>query len=211
LINPPLLECRNIAFERDDVPLFSGVNFQLHTSQAMQVKGANGIGKTTLLRILATSLTPTEGEVLWQNRKLEKQHVQFRRDMLYLGHSSGVKLSLTPRENLHWFFRIFPKSREDINAALHHVKLQGYENVPCHTLSAGQLRRVALARLYLSTASLWIMDEPFTAIDIDGVALLETLMASHLRSGGAIVVTSHQQLALENIFLLELESFTVAT
>lgn len=209
LTNPHLLECRNISFERDDIPLFSGVSFQLHPSQAIQVTGANGAGKTTLLRILATSLQATEGEVLWRGKSIAGQLSEYQDNMLYLGHSAGVKSSLTPRENLQWYFRLFPAVTAEFDSALRRVSLQGYENVPCHTLSAGQQRRVALARLYLSSASLWILDEPFTSIDVHGVALLESLMTDHLLAGGSIILTSHQQLGLQNVQALDLESFAV--
>lgn len=205
----PLLECRDITFERDDVPLFSDVSFKLQSTQALQVTGANGAGKTTLLRIVAGSLTATEGEVLWRGEPVSRQATDFHSDMLYLGHQTGVKASLTPRENLKWFFRLYPSSPGDVDWALHQVRLEGYEDVSCHALSAGQQRRVALARLYLSTATLWILDEPFTSIDVHGVELLELLMQHHLEKGGLIVLTSHQRLGLRNVDLLELETFAV--
>jgi heme exporter protein A len=209
LTTPHLLECRSISFERDDIPLFSGVSFQLSPFQAIQITGPNGAGKTTLLRILATSLQPTEGEVLWRGLSVQQRQSQYQENMLYLGHNAGVKSSLTPRENLQWYFRLFPAMDLQFDSALRRVNLQGYENVPCHTLSAGQQRRVALARLHLSSASLWILDEPFTSIDVHGVALLESLMTDHLAQGGAIVLTSHQHLGLPNVQVLDLESFAV--
>jgi len=212
-LNPtPLIECRNIAFERDDIALFSGVSFRLFPGKAIQIKGANGTGKTTLMRILATSLTPSVGDLFWQGESLPGQLQSFRADLLYIGHSPGVKAALTPSENLRWFFRLAPhKSKaldEDlINDALTQIGLAPYCDAPCHTLSAGQLRRVALARLYLSSARLWVLDEPFTSIDIDGVSNLEALMAAHLAAGGCLVTTSHQKLYLENIEILDLEAF----
>lgn len=203
----PLLECQQIAFARDDYPLFSGVNLQLFPSQAVQVRGVNGAGKTTLLRILATSLSPSEGNILWQGTPISQQMSTYRQSILHLGHHPGVKGTLTPEENLHWYFQIYPCHSLALREVLSRVGLQGYEDVPCHTLSAGQLRRVALARLYLSTARLWILDEPFTSIDVDGVAHLEALMERHLEQGGAILLTSHQQPGLQNLDILELESY----
>lgn len=207
--NPQRLDCRNIAFERDDVPLFDGVDFKLGQSEVVQVTGPNGTGKTTLLRILSTSLLPSSGEVLWRGVDIQRQLPVYRSEFLYLGHGSGVKPSLTPLENLKWFFHLFPCTNTDFVSALQRVSLQGYENVPCHTLSAGQQRRVALARLYLTSAALWILDEPFTSIDVHGVSLLEELMSQHLAEGGSILVTTHQKLGLENVQILNLESFAV--
>lgn len=211
----PLVECRNIAFERDDVPLFSGVNLRLFPGKAIQIKGANGAGKTTLMRILSTSLTASGGEIFWKGQLLTRHIQAYRAELLYIGHSPGVKAALTARENLRWFFRLAPHraSRLDnslVDDTLAKVGLAGYGDVPCHTLSAGQLRRVALARLYLSSARLWILDEPFTSIDVEGVGNLERLMAEHLAGGGCLLMTSHQQLCLENIDVLELEAFTSA-
>jgi len=201
------LECRGITFERDDVPLFSGVNFSLYPSRAVQITGANGAGKTTLLRIIAGSLMATEGDILWAGQSTRKQAAIYHSQLLYLGHSAGVKLSLTPRENLQWYFRLFPARSLDIDNALLQVSLQGYEDVPCYSLSAGQQRRVALARLYLSSASLWVLDEPFTSIDVHGVVQLEELMKKHCTRGGALILTTHQQLGLDDIEVLELEAF----
>lgn len=203
----PLLECQQIAFARDDYPLFSGVNLQLLPAQAVQVRGVNGAGKTTLLRILSTSLTASEGEILWQGKPIRQQMSIYRRNILHIGHHPGVKGTLTPEENLHWYFQIYPCHQCDFREVLSWVGLRGYEDVPCHTLSAGQLRRVALARLYLSTAQLWILDEPFTSIDVDGVADLEALMERHLDQGGSILLTSHQQPRLKNLGVLELEAY----
>ena len=205
----PLFECSNISFERDDVPLFSGVNFQIHSSQAIQVIGANGAGKTTLLRIIAGSLTATAGDMFWRGKNIHSARGQFREQMLYLGHNAGIKPSLTPRENLQWYFQLFPGSLESIDDALLKVSLEGYEDVSCHALSAGQQRRVGLARLYLTSALVWILDEPFTSIDVQGVAALETLMASHLSRGGSIIMTSHQASALKGVELIDLEKFAV--
>jgi len=203
----PLLECTDIAFERDDIPLFSGVSLRLLPGQAIQIKGANGVGKTTLLRILSTSLQSTSGVVMWKGKPLSGRLSEFRADSLYIGHASGVKLALSPVENLRWFFRVFPGNGVAISDALRRVGLAGFEDVPCNTLSAGQLRRVALARLYASAATLWILDEPLTSIDVDGVDMMAQLMGDHLAAGNGILMTSHQPLPLENLHYLELEDY----
>ena len=207
-LNPaPLLECKDIAFERDDLPLFSGVSLQLLPGQAIQVKGANGVGKTTLLRILSTSLQASAGVVLWKGEPLSRRLSEFRADSLYIGHASGVKLALSPAQNLHWFFQVFPGNGVTIPDALRRVGLEGFEDVPCNTLSAGQLRRVALARLYASAATLWILDEPLTSIDVDGIGVMAQLMSNHLAAGNGILMTSHQPLPLDNLHFLELERY----
>jgi len=202
-----VLECRDIAFERDYIPIFSGLSFSLQRGQILQVTGANGSGKTTLLRILATSLTAAEGRILWHGHDLDSRRAEYRFDMLYLGHQTGVKTALTPRENLAWLRPLHPNAGQDTTLALAAVGLAGLEDVPCHTLSAGQLRRVALARLYLSAATLWILDEPFTAIDRDGVSKLETLIQNHARRGGAVVITTHQPPQLDNLCELDMELY----
>lgn len=202
-----MLECRDIAFERDYVPVFSGLSFSLRVGDILQVSGPNGAGKTTLLRLLASSLSPSEGEILWRGVPLPRRLAEFRGDMLYLGHQPGIKSALTPRENLRWLESLQAPGRDRVAGALVAVGLAGLEDVPCHTLSAGQQRRVALARLRLSRAALWILDEPFTAIDRDGVAALETLIVDHARQGGVAVLTTHQALGLEGVRLLALEPY----
>ncbi|QFU76090.1 cytochrome c biogenesis heme-transporting ATPase CcmA [Halioglobus maricola] len=180
----PLLTAESLSLERGGRQLFRDLSFVIEAGQLVQIEGANGAGKTSLLRILAgLSRYGFEGEVT--------RHAP----MLYLGHQSGVKGMLTPRENLAWHVSgegTF--SRGAIDEALEKVGLFGYEDVPSNALSAGQHRRVNLARLYLSTSPLWLLDEPFTAIDVGGVAELEALKVAHVKSGGAIVLTSHQAL-----------------
>jgi heme exporter protein A len=150
----------------------------------LQIEGANGAGKTSLIRILAgLSRYGFEGQV--------ERHAP----LLYLGHHAGVKALLTPRENLAWHVAGEDDySDGQIEDALARVGLYGYEDVPSHALSAGQHRRVNLARLYLSQSPLWLLDEPFTAIDKSGVLELEALLVQHVERGGAVVMTSHQTL-----------------
>ena len=154
----------------------------------MQIEGANGAGKTSLLRILAGL-----------SRYGYAGRVERHGPMLYLGHQSAVKAMLTPRENLAWHVSGESQySGAAIEAALEKVGLFGYEDVYSHALSAGQHRRVNLARLYLSTSPLWLLDEPFTAIDVEGVAALEALKVEHVKKGGAVVLTSHQALGTDH-------------
>ena len=180
----PLLEAHAISLERGGRELFNRLSFTVLRGHLLQVDGVNGAGKTSLLRILAgLSRYGFDGEV--------SRYVP----LLYLGHQPGVKALLTPRENLAWHVAGQGEyTDEQIEAALSRVGLYGYEDVPSHALSAGQHRRVNLARLYLSQCPLWLLDEPFTAIDKAGVLELETLLVQHVEAGGAVVLTSHQTL-----------------
>ena len=183
-----MLEAENLSLERGGRQLFANLSFTIRAGQLVQIEGVNGAGKTSLLRILAgLSRYGYEGAV------------QRHAPMLYLGHQSAVKGMLTPRENLAWHVSGEGQySAAAIEAALQKVGLFGYEDVYSHALSAGQHRRVNLARLYLSASPLWLLDEPFTAIDVDGVAALEALKVEHVKKGGAVVLTSHQALGTDH-------------
>ena len=177
-----------MSLERGGRQLFEGLSFAVQPGQVVQIEGANGAGKTSLIRILAgLSRYGFQGRVV-RNAA-----------MLYLGHHSAVKALLSPRENLAWHVSgegQYPDSV--VEEALARVGLYGYEDVPSHALSAGQHRRVNLARLYLSESPLWLLDEPYTAIDVKGVGELEALFARHVRQGGAVVLTSHQALDIDH-------------
>lgn len=182
------MAAESLSLERGGRQLFSDLSFEVHPGQLIQIEGANGAGKTSLMRILAgLSRYGFEGRV--------ERHSP----MLFLGHLAAVKAMLTPRENLAWHVSGEGEfSDVAIEDALAKVGLYGYEDVPSHALSAGQHRRVNLARLYLSTSPLWLLDEPFTAIDAKGVGELEALKVEHVKRGGAVVLTSHQTLATDH-------------
>jgi heme exporter protein A len=182
------LVAEELSLERGGRQLFAGLSFAVHPGQVIQVEGANGAGKTSLIRILAgLSRYGYEGQVVRNGA------------MLYLGHHSAVKALLTPRENLAWHVSGESQCGDaEIEEALSRVGLYGYEDVFSHALSAGQHRRVNLARLYLSRSPLWLLDEPFTAIDVKGVAELQALFATHVRQGGAVVLTSHQPMDIDH-------------
>lgn len=206
-----LLTLEQLTCERDERPLFSGLNLDLCTGQAFQILGPNGSGKTTLLRTLAGLSTPARGRILWRGRPQRRCLWDFRQSLLYIGHAPGVKAALTPLENLRWYEALSAgRQQGDPREALARVGLAGYEEQPCYQLSAGQLRRVALARLYLSEAPLWILDEPFTAIDRRGVAELEERMAAHTARGGAVVLTSHQAVDVSVLQTLDLTEYPPA-
>lgn len=181
----PFLVADGLSLSRGGRQLFSNLCFEVEAGELIQVEGSNGAGKTSLIRILAgLSRYGFEGRV------------DRNEAILYLGHSSAVKGMLTPRENLSWSVTGRGQyCNEEIDSALDKVGLYGYEDVASNTLSAGQHRRVNLARLHLSDCPLWLLDEPFTAIDKAGVDNLQEIFASHVESGGAIMLTSHQALS----------------
>ncbi|MGI2028226.1 cytochrome c biogenesis heme-transporting ATPase CcmA [Endozoicomonas acroporae] len=185
-----------LSCERDDRLLFSNLSFQLGSGEILQIEGRNGAGKTSLLRIIAGFSSSLSGDIFWNDQPLSTVYADFRLDCFFLGHKPGLKLDLTPLENLVWRARLANTiiNRKVLLAALDRVQLAGYEDVPCSHLSAGQLRRVAFAGLIASPARLWILDEPFTAIDIEGVSWLERLFDEHAHQGGMVLVTSHQAL-----------------
>ena len=198
MLNDPFLTLRQLRCVRDDRVLFSELTLDLAPGEIVQVAGPNGSGKTTLLRIVSGISLDFEGEIAWSGVAVEQNRRAYQRDLLFIGHQAGIKAALTPEENLRAIMGMHGRFRqEDIHEALCKVDLYGFEDVPCHQLSAGQQRRVALARLYLSRQRLWILDEPFTAIDRVGVKALELLLIRHAQRGGMVMLTTHHELGIQ--------------
>lgn len=195
-----MFEALNLSCVRDERTLFSGLSFTVEPTEMVQIEGRNGAGKTSLLRILAGLSSPDAGEVRWQGVNTRRQRDVFHQQLLYLGHQPGVKSVLTAFENLAFYQSVNRQSvnrkgdADAIYQALENVGLPGYEDVTVAQMSAGQQRRVALARLWLSDAPLWILDEPLTAIDKEGVATLIALFEQHTQQGGMVLLTTHQDL-----------------
>ena len=194
---PLCLEVKNLRCERGDRLLINQLGFSLRAGQGLLVEGANGSGKTTLLRTLCGLSQPTEGTIHWCGEDIRHVRPEFQAQLSYVGHLPGIKDDLTPMENLRVASGLH-HAREDADpmAALDKVGLFGFEDLPCRTLSAGQRRRVALARLMILNTRLWILDEPLTAIDRKGVAMLAEVMKSHMENGGLLILTTHQPLDL---------------
>lgn len=188
----------DLRFERDDIAVINDACLTLDDGEILQIEGPNGSGKTTLLRILTTALQPNSGEILYQGQILSKCRFDYLSNILFLGHQSALKLTLTAEENLSWITSELPGSVSVLNA-LERVGLRGYSDIPCHSLSAGQQRRVALARLLLSNAKIWFLDEPFAALDGQGVQFVEQCMERHVNGGGAVMLTTHQPIGMESV------------
>ncbi|MGP8327976.1 cytochrome c biogenesis heme-transporting ATPase CcmA [Serratia sp. CY53125] len=191
-----MLEAKSLSCVRDERILFSELSFSVQPGDIIQVEGPNGAGKTSLLRILAGLARPDGGEVCWRGRNTLRDRANYQQDLLFIGHQPGIKAVLTPFENLQFYQAVRGAAEhQTIWRALEQVGLVGYEDLPVAQLSAGQQRRVALARLWLSAAPLWILDEPLTAIDKQGVAELISLFEQHAQRGGMVLLTTHQDLA----------------
>jgi len=188
------LKVENLAFERNDTVLFQPIDFELNAGVALQLEGVNGSGKTTLFQLMTGIFQPSSGQISYCGQSIDNCRYEYLYDVLYIGHQSAVKAALTVEENLRW---MSPEntSYEKISAALDAVGLGEYQKIRCANLSAGQKRRVALARLMTSQATLWFLDEPLTSLDKQGVEMVEQCMSQHLKQGGAIVFSSHQDLA----------------
>lgn len=190
-----ILQAQQLTSVRGERTLFRDLSLDVKAGNLYQVEGPNGAGKSTLLRILAGLLMPQAGQVLFEGQLRQQVRTAFLRDLLFIGHKAAVKPELTAIENLDFFAAVQGQPIDEPPfELLARVGLVGLEDVPAGNLSAGQQRRIALARLWLSQARVWILDEPFTSLDKAGIALLHARFSEHLAQGGAIVLTSHQPL-----------------
>lgn len=196
-----MLEVVDLDCVRGERALFSGLEFTLEAGALLRVTGSNGSGKTSLLRILCGLAQPARGAVRWQGEAILDLREEFWRELIYVGHAHAVKDELTARENLAIACVLGGTAADDtvLDAALARVGLQAYARLPARHLSQGQRRRVALARLAAAKAPLWVLDEPFTALDADAVDCVREMIAAHLQRGGMVVLTSHQEVVIASV------------
>jgi heme exporter protein A len=193
-----MLRVSHLSCSRGNKPLFAGVSFELQAGQALHLEGDNGVGKTSLLRIIC-GLSPADaGEVWWQDKTIQDNAAAFRSSLFYLGHGLSLKEELTALENLMSDAAVSGRTLSEVQAlvALARMGLRGREHLPLRVMSQGQKRRTALARLLASQALLWVLDEPFVALDVKAVEGLRSLLAEHVVKGGMVLFTSHQPVVL---------------
>lgn len=192
-----VLKAHDLKCVKGSTELFSDIHFQVESGEALVVEGSNGSGKTSLLRILCGFNYPAEGEISWNGQSIDG-HESYQQQISFIGHASGVKLDLTVLENLVFAQRLVgsERSEEEIKEIIRAVGLFKQRNILTRKLSAGQKRRVALARLQLEERQLWVLDEPLTALDRNFVTEFEKVLETHLNNKGMLIVTTHQELVL---------------
>jgi heme exporter protein A len=187
---PPLLAARGLTFMRNDEPVFGPLDFAVDAGEALLVRGDNGAGKTTLLRVLAGLLRPEAGTIEIDGRPTATP--ERTRALAYLGHLPAQKADLSAIENLDFLCGLHGRiGTLSADAAMRIVGLDGYQETLARQLSAGQKKRLSLARIWLSPAPVWLLDEPYANLDLDGIALVNRMVEAHLREGGAALVTTH--------------------
>jgi heme exporter protein A len=196
-----MLEINGLACSRGDHQLFSGLSFSLSNGELLRVEGANGSGKTSLLRTLCGFIQPEAGEILWRGQNIRELKEDYYAEMVYLGHHNAIKDELNALENLHISAGLAGCAIDDKQAiaALRRMGLRGRETLPVKVLSQGQRRRVALARLLVGESDLWILDEPLTALDVGAVGMMQELIGEHLAKNGMVIYTTHQPLEVEGV------------
>ena len=200
------LEAREITCVRGERTLFSGLNVQVLTGQCLHIRGENGVGKTSLLRLLTGLASPESGDILWNGNSIKETASEYHGKLLFLGHRDALKEDLSALENLRMYAAIdgVLLSEQDAFASLWRFGLKGREDLPVNCLSAGQKKRVLMARMVTRRAQVWILDEPFNALDTHAVQELLGLIAEHLERNGLVVLTSHQPLSIPGLRVLDL-------
>lgn len=193
-----MLEVIDLECQRGDRRLFTQVSFNLEQSELLHLYGHNGSGKTTLMRTVCGLITPTDGSIQWAGKDIRRQRDEFAAELVYLGHKNGIKDDLTGVENLLVACKLdgIRVSRKQAWDALERMGLRGHEDLPARVLSQGQQKRVALARLLLTHAPLWVLDEPFVGLDVAAVDLLQQVIRQHVEQGGMVMLTTHQEVEL---------------
>lgn len=195
-----MLKIANLTCVRGARTLFSDLSFSLSEGELLHLKGGNGAGKTSLLRIICGLSQPESGEIRWNEAVIGSMGDGFRRDICYLGHANALQEALSVQENLGFIATLggHPADATTIGAALARLGVRATQQRLVRHLSQGQKRRVALTRLLLTSARLWVLDEPFVALDARGLGALSDIIAAHLERGGLVILTSHQAVDIGN-------------
>ncbi len=198
-----------LACRRGGRLVFAALDLRLPAGGALVLTGSNGSGKSSLLRLLATLLAPVEGRLLWEGEPVAADPARYRAAIGYAGHLDAIKPALSPRETLSFWAALRGAANPAIEAALDRFGLGGVADWPCRVLSAGQRRRLALARLVASPCPVWLLDEPTAALDGDGEVRLMTAIAEHRAAGGRLAIATHQSLALTGAATIRLDDYAV--
>ncbi len=189
-----MLVGRALACRRGERLVFANLDLEVAAGELLLLRGPNGSGKSTLLRLIAGLLRPERGELLWRGRRIEDSET-FHADLAYIGHGDAAKAELTPREDLRFWLALHGVARaeaaERVGAALTRLGVWGLADLPCRLLSAGQKRRLAFARVAMSGATLWLLDEPFNALDERAVEIVRAMLSEHRAAGGLVVMAAH--------------------
>ncbi len=193
-----VLQAEGLTCIRGDRCLFSGLSVSVRSGELLYLQGANGVGKTTLLRALCGLFHPDEGQISWNGRPIKAIGEEFFSRLLYIGHQSAIKLEFTPLENLRISCALDGLYPEDgvLWHVLERAGLRGFEDLPARMLSQGQKKRVGLARLFVNDALLWVLDEPFNGLDAGAVEMLQEVISRHVAKRGMVILTTHQEVPL---------------
>ncbi|MFK5984060.1 MAG: cytochrome c biogenesis heme-transporting ATPase CcmA [Pseudomonadota bacterium] len=198
------LKVKNLTCARDDRVLFTELSLEVFSGELLLLEGRNGAGKTTLLRILSGLRQPDEGGVYWNDEKINDLGYEFYQDVSFMGHHNALKGDLTSRENLEVSIALSAGSEVKIEQALEDVKLAGYEDEFVRKFSAGMKRRLAIAKLLVLDTPLWVLDEPFTSVDVKGIKMIEGFIEQHLQKQGLVIMTSHHEVNIDSQFITQL-------
>jgi|TARA_B100000929_G_scaffold262054_1_gene227179 heme exporter protein A len=195
----PIYSINNLESIRQNNILFQGLNITIKDGGLLQINGANGSGKSSLLQICTGLIEPTSGEILWGDKNIKNYRYEFQSNILYLGHTNGIKSTLTIEENMKIMNALAgKKSVIDYSIILEEIGMPNMNEIFAHNISAGQQRRIGLTRLFMSKSKLWFLDEPFNALDKQGKKIVEKIIVKHCNNGGIVFFTTHQKIEIDN-------------